>query len=85
MGPQFGAQGEHGDDCSDFAFTPVLLRAECGPALRAGEKNIHWIYLPSELTRQISILKGIAFKSSVDFENNIITWYHKQFPIFRSS
>lgn len=64
---------------------PVLLKAEFGPDQREGEKNIHWIYLPLEWTRQISILTGIAFKSSVDFENNIIAWYHKQFPIFRSS
>lgn len=52
---------------------------------REREKNIHWIYLPLEWTRQISILKGIAFKSAVDFENNIIAWSHKELPIFGSS
>lgn len=86
VGPRLGAQGKHEEDPrNSFGFAPVLLRAEFGPALREGEKYIHWIYLPEEWTRQISILKGIAFKSSVDFENNIIAWYHKQFPIFRSS
>lgn len=62
-----------------------MLRAEFGPALREEDKNIHLTYLPLEWTKQISTLKGIAFISSMDFENNIIAWYHKQFPIFRSS
>lgn len=83
--PQLGAQGKHEEQCNNFGFTPVLLKAEFGPARRQGDKNIHLTYLPLEWTRQISILKGIAFKSSMDFENNIIARYHKQFPIFRSS
>lgn len=85
VGPWSGTQGRHEDNCSNSGFTPLLLKTEFGPALGEGVKNMYWIYLPLEWTRQISILKGIAFKSSVDFENNIIAWYHKQFPIFRSS
>lgn len=52
---------------------------------RRRQKKLHLTYLPLERSRQISTLKGTAFKSSMDFENNIIAWYHKQFPIFRSS
>lgn len=46
MRPQPGAQGRHEEHCNNFGLTPVLLKAEFGPALREGDKNIHLTYLP---------------------------------------
>lgn len=83
--PQLGAQGRPEEHCNDVGFIPVLLKAGFGPALRERDKNIHLTYLSLEWTRQISTLKVIAFKSSMDFENNTIAWYHKKSPIFISS
>lgn len=86
VGPQPGAQGRH-EEHNNFGFTPVFFCWKQNLVLlwEKETKKLHLTYLPLEWSRQISTLKGIAFKSSMDFENNIIAWYHKQFPIFRSS